>query len=195
MHEREGRESVHNPLCTTTLSIIKKYNAAAGYHTRQRCQHTPTHTPRQLTAFSSIWQPRTTSVSGSLATPLSPAPHIFGCFLLFTRSRFLQYFCTPHTRFFVTKYIIQILALGAVWLAKGPKISGRSYYLGNVTCTSFLSLSLSPAPFFFVHFCWTVLKVFFLQLFNKKHFKIYFMFACLKTFLIAKLKRHFQINF
>jgi len=28
--------------------------------------------------------------------------------------------------------IIRILALGAVWLAKGPKIAGQSYYSFNV---------------------------------------------------------------
>jgi hypothetical protein len=117
--------------CATLYALYSVYNKKI--RCRGRISHTATHCPptthpRQLTAFSIVWQPSTTSVSGHLATPLSPAPHTFSCFLLCTRFRSLQKVCTSHTRFFVTKYITRVLALGAVWLAKGPKISGQSYY-------------------------------------------------------------------
>ncbi len=89
----------------------------------------PPDTPTTADCFlQTIWQPCITSVSGPLATPLSPAPHTFCCFLLCTRFRSPQKVCTLHTRFFAAKYIVRVLALGAAWLAKGPKISGQSYY-------------------------------------------------------------------
>jgi hypothetical protein len=127
-HTKKGEGKQRNPLCTTTLSIIKKYGAAAGYHTRQRYQHTPTHphVSRRLSQsfdnlaalpFPVLWQPRF----------LLP-PTLFSGFLLCTRFRSLRFFAHLTHALSYANNIKQILALGATWLAKGPKISGRSYY-------------------------------------------------------------------
>ena len=129
--EGRGREGDSCATLYALYSVSNKKIRCRGRisHTATLPAHPPTTHPRQLTAFSIIWQPCVTSVSGNLTTPLSPAPHTFCCFLLCTRFRSLQKVCTLHTRFFAAKYIVRVLALGAAWLAKGPKISGQSYYL------------------------------------------------------------------
>ncbi len=114
-----------------TLSIIKKYGAAAGYHTRHH--YPPNHTPTTADGFLIHLTTSHHFRFRSSGNPAFSCPPHFYSFLLCTYSRSLQKVCTPHTRFFVTKYIVRVLALGAVWLAKGPKISGQSYYYLNST--------------------------------------------------------------
>jgi hypothetical protein len=80
------------------LSIIKKYGAAAGYHTRQHCP--PTTHPRQLTAFSIIWQPCSTFRFRSSDNPaFSCPPHFLLLSLMHSLSLSPKSLHASHTLF------------------------------------------------------------------------------------------------
>ncbi len=121
MWERESNNS-HNATLNAPLLIYFVFNKkTVPLPSKAHCSKL-TH-PNCLTiqyqlttAFSIIQQPRTTSVSGSpllsgniaITSPLPPF------------SRTDRYFCTPHTRISVAKYITIVPALGASCLRIRP---------------------------------------------------------------------------